>query len=414
MLPAGSGKWALCAMLFLATTLNYLDRQTLSILAPAIQKELSLDNEALGWLFSVFYYSYTFAQFAVGGLLDKWHLRWAYGAGVLAWSLVAALTGLAGGFASLVIFRLLLGLTESVNWPAAMRVVARALPPSERSLGNGIFTSGTSIGALIAPGLILGIAGAFGWRWAFVAVGLLGALWFALWVPFTRNPDFAFVWRSEKHERESTSTRRAYAEILRSARFWRVFAVTILVNPCLYFNVNWLPTYFSQQRGVEPGKELGWILTLIYLGLDLGYLFSGAAVLGLTRRGWELGKARVAVFTIATVLLAVCGLVPFVQLQGAIVLLVLTNFGVGTWIAMYLTMAQEVSATHVSTAAGLLGGSGSLAGAVLMWAVGVVTKQTGSFLIPMLGVTVAALLAFIAGLLVLQDSLASSPEDRLP
>ena len=155
-------RWTVCILLFLATTLNYLDRQTLSILAPVMQKELGLDNAKLGVLFSVFYYSYTFAQFGIGGLLDRLHIRWAYGVGVLLWSLSAALTSLAGGFGALVFFRLLLGVTESVNWPAAMRIVARVLPPNERSLGNGIFTSGTSIGALIAPGLILGVAGWFG------------------------------------------------------------------------------------------------------------------------------------------------------------------------------------------------------------------------------------------------------------
>ena len=410
MTLARSGKWLLCGFLFLATTLNYLDRQTLSILAPVMQKELALDNEDLGWLFAVFYYSYTFAQFAVGGLLDRWHLRWAYGLGVLLWSASAAFTGLAGGFAGLIVFRLLLGVTESVNWPAALRIVARALPPHERSLGNGIFTSGTSIGALIAPGLILGIAGSMGWRWGFVVVGSFGAIWFAGWILFTRQRQFDSIWRAAEHERSTVSPGQAYATILRSSQFWRVFAVTVLVNPCLYFNVNWLPTYFVQQRGVQPGKELGWILTLIYLGLDLGYLFGGAAVLGLTKRGWHVGNARTAVFSLATLLLAACGLVPFAQdMNIAIVLLVTANFGVGTWIAMYLTMAQEVSSTHVSTAAGLLGGSGSLAGALLMWAVGVVTKETGSFVIPMLGVTVAAVLALFAGLSVVKGIAGRTP-----
>jgi ACS family hexuronate transporter-like MFS transporter len=206
------GKWLLCVLLFLATTLNYLDRQTLSILAPMMQKELALDNEQLGWLFSVFYYSYTFAQFAIGGLLDRANLRWAYGLGVLLWSASAALTGLAGGFAGLVVFRLLLGLTESVNWPAAMRIVARALPPRERSLGNGIFTSGTSVGALIAPGLILGIAAPAGWRWAFVAVGSLGVLWLAAWILFSGRPQFDAVWRSDEDE-HTVPAGRAYAGI---------------------------------------------------------------------------------------------------------------------------------------------------------------------------------------------------------
>jgi MFS transporter, ACS family, aldohexuronate transporter len=148
--PRLATKWKICLLLFLATTLNYLDRQTLSVLAPTLQKDIHLDNEALGWLFAVFYYTYTLSHFAVGPILDRTHLRWVFGIAVLAWSTVSMLTGLATGFVSLIVFRLLLGVMESANWPTAIRIVARTMPPSERALGNGIFTSGTSVGALIA------------------------------------------------------------------------------------------------------------------------------------------------------------------------------------------------------------------------------------------------------------------------
>lgn len=120
-----SKKWQLCIILFLATTLNYLDRQTMSILAPVLQKEMHLDNEALGWLFAVFYYAYTFSQMAVGPILDRSNLRWAFAVAVLLWSLVSVLTGLANGFVALLVFRLSLGVVESANWPAGMRVVSR-------------------------------------------------------------------------------------------------------------------------------------------------------------------------------------------------------------------------------------------------------------------------------------------------
>ena len=398
--------WGLCGLLFAATTLNYLDRQTISILAPAIQKELRLDNAALGWLFSVFYYSYTFAQFGVGALLDRAHLRRAFAAAVLAWSLAAGLTSLAGSFAGLLAFRLLLGLAESANWPAAMRIVARALPPQDRALGNGIFTSGTSIGALVAPSLILGIAAWTSWRWAFVAVASLGLLWLMAWMGFTRDPVFANVW---KPERRAAAPAAAYQALLRSSQFWRVFAVTILVNPCLYFNLNWLPTYFSQQRGLQPGRELGLALTLIYLGLDLGYLCCGLGVRMLARR-MPVPQARRAVFTAATAILSMSAAVPFLEgLISAIAALAAVNFAIGIWIAMYLTMAQEVSSEHVSTAAGLLGGSGSLAGALAMWWVGAVTQQTHSFAIPMAAVALAGMAAAAAGFQVTRASFRAAP-----
>jgi len=146
----GAQKWGLCILLFPATTLNYLDRQTLSILAPTIQRDMGFDNETSGWLFSIFYYTYTVSQFAVGLLLDLSNLRCAYGLAVLAWSVVAGLTGLAIGVLMLAVLRGLLGVTESANWLAAMRTVARSLPAKDRPLGNDVFTSGSSVGALIA------------------------------------------------------------------------------------------------------------------------------------------------------------------------------------------------------------------------------------------------------------------------
>ena len=309
------------------------------------------------------------------------------------------MTGLASGLASLIIFRLLLGVMESANWPAAIRIVARVLEPSERALGNGIFTSGTSVGALVAPGVILAISSALGWRWAFVLVGSLGAVWLAGWLLATSGKELEPVWREPQPQTsERRSQLRIFAEIVKSPHFFAVLVVSILVNPCLYFSVNWLPTYFAQQRGLAPGRQLGWILTLIYLGLDLGNLICGTAILALARRGYAVLVARRIVFLWATVLLLLCAAVPYVPLLSqAVGLLVAVNIGLGIWIAMYLTMAQDISRTHVSTTIGVLSGLGSLAGALAMWAVGKVTHATASFAIPMASFAVAAGLAAIAG-----------------
>jgi ACS family hexuronate transporter-like MFS transporter len=393
-------KWKLCLLLFLATTLNYLDRQTVSILAPTLQKELHLDNVALGWLFAVFYYAYTFSQVAVGPLLDRFHLRWAFGLAVLLWSAVSIVTGLATGFAGFVVFRLLLGIAEAANWPGATRVVARTFEPTERSLANGIFTSGTSVGALIAPPLIFAITAAFGWRGAFFLLGFGGCLWFVLWILSTGSPKLERVWHDAPNENGEPGEKLScvLAEIVKSPRFWPVLVVAILINPCLYFSVNWLPTYFAQQRELLPGSQLSGILTAIYLGLGVGNLLCGAGVLALTRRGRTLAGARRTVFLLATVPLSACVVVPFLpRLAEAVSVLVAVNIGLGIWLAMYLTLVQDVSSAHVSTALGLLSGSGSLAGAVAMWAVGRVTQRTGSFILPMAAISLAAVISAVAG-----------------
>ncbi len=385
-MPAGRSRWVLCGFLLAGTAINYLDRQTLSLMAPMMRDELGLDNERLGLLFSLFYYSYMLAQFAVGGFMDRANLRWAYGGAVLLWSLVGLSTSLATGFASLAAFRILLGITESPNWPGALKIVSRALPEKERPMGNGIFTSGQSLGALIAPMVVLTVAGAAGWRAGFAVVGALGVVWFAAWLVFTRRPEFASVWKGAAPEGGRSM---GYREVLSSPKFPTVLVVTATVNPILYFNVNWLPAYFHQQRGMAAASsEMKWTLTLIYLALDLGYLAFGFACLRAPRR---------TVAGIATALVSLAAAVPWAASQTELaVLLALSNFGLGMWISMYLTLTQEVSKSAVSTAMGLAGGAGSLAGAVLMWIVGIVTQRTGSFDGPFLAIAAAIALAWIA------------------
>src|SRR5262249_54336133 len=139
------------------------------------------------------------------------------------------------GFFSLAVFRVLLGITESPNWPGALKIVFRALPERERPLGNGIFTSGQSIGALTAPIIILTIAGAWGWRAGFAAVGVLGVVWFALWIWYTRRPEFRGIWQPQPGMEARGS---GYAALLRHPSFWLVAVITCTVNPILYFNVN--------------------------------------------------------------------------------------------------------------------------------------------------------------------------------
>jgi MFS transporter, ACS family, hexuronate transporter len=384
----------------LSTALNYLDRQTISILAPTLQHQMNFDNAHLGWLFAIFYYSYTLFQFAVGPVLDRYNLRLCFALVVTAWSLVSGLTGLAMGFVSLLVFRFLLGVSEAGNWPAGLRVLARALPPEERTLGCGVFESGAAVGALIAPAAIFALLAAFGWRSAFYGVALLGFFWAPIWLFVTRKPELSHVWIPAPSQGDAVKElMRVYQEFVSSRQFWWVLVISITVNPCFYFTVNWLPTYFAQARHLVPGTRLGGMLTAIYLALDVGNIGGGAFTLWLTRWHVSLESARRVVFLMATVLVGFCAFVPFIATPwSAVLALVAVNMGLGIWNSMYLTLAQEVSSTHISSAAGTLSAFGSLVGAFTMWAVGRLTNAAGDFRIPMVGVTVAIALAAIGGL----------------
>jgi MFS transporter, ACS family, aldohexuronate transporter len=194
----------------------------------------------------------------------------------MAWSLVSSITGLAIGFVSLLVFRFLLGVTEAGNWPAGLRVLARALPPAERTLGCGIFESGAAIGALVAPAAIFALLAAFGLRSAFFCVGLLGFFWAPIWLFITRKPELSHVWIPSRSEAGAVNELvSVYREFVHSWNFWWVLLVSITVNPCFYFTVNWLPTYFAQSRHLVPGARLGLILTVIFLALDIGNIGGG-------------------------------------------------------------------------------------------------------------------------------------------
>ena len=186
----------------------------------------------------------------------------------------------------------------------------------------------------------------------------------------------------------------AWREIFKLRAFWLVFIITSLMNPCLYFFVNWTPSFLSQTYGIRDAATLAKVLTAVFLGLDLGYLLCGVMVLLLTRRGVTLPWARRAVCALATLLLTpAIVLAQRPELPVMIGALIVCNFACGLWIAMYLTLAQEVSERHLSTAAGLLGGSGSLFGALAMSGVGAVTASTSSYAIPFLAVPIAAAFA---------------------
>jgi len=391
-------KAALVVTMLFSTILNYLDRQTISILAPTLQHQMGLNNQHLGWLFAVFYYSYTLFQFVAGPMLDRFNLRWCFAIAVTAWSLVSGLTGLALGFTSLVAFRLLLGMTEAANWPAGLRVLQRTLPPQERTLGCGIFESGAAIGALIAPAAIFALLAAFGWRSVFFCVGALGLFWAPVWLFVTRRRELSPVWIPTKTAGgRFEGMLNVYRDFARSPRFWWVFIVSITVNPCFYFTMNWLPTYFVQARHLVPGARLAGLLTFIYLALDVGNIGGGACTLWLAKR-YSVETARRIVFSTASALVIACAFVPFIAAPwAAVAALVTVNMGLGVWNSMYLTLAQEVSSTHVSSAAGTLSAFGSLFGAFSMWAVGRVTNSAGDFTIPMMSVTIAILLAAVAG-----------------
>lgn len=376
---APRGLWLLVGLLFLATLLNYLDRQTISVLATRIADDpaMQLDDADLGKIFSAFLLAYGIAQLLVGPILDRFAVRVVYPLAVTAWSLAGALAALATGFWSLFGLRMLLGVCESPNWPLALRVVARTIPPHQRSLASGVFQCGTSVGALIAPPIIISITEATSWRFAFVAVGLVGLVWAALWLAY-----FAMFPARELDQSPplvSASLPASISEIFQSSAFWGLVVTTSFLNPLQYFYTTWLPRYFEKYAGVPFGAGLAQRLVIVYLALDAGLILGGLAVSWLSPRIGLFG-ARRAGAAVGALCMATIPLVAWLKDLNAVTTVVcVATFGLGCFMVNYLACTSEVSTKKVSTAAGLLGGTGSLAGAAFMWLVGDLVTKSGSF-----------------------------------
>ena len=262
---ATTATWLVIGLLFLATLLNYLDRQTISVLATRIAEDPSmrLTDADLGKIFFAFLLAYGIAQLFIGPLLDRFSVRVAYPLAVTAWSLAGALAALASGFWSLFGLRMLLGVCESPNWPLALKVVARTVPPHQRSLASGVFQCGTSVGALIAPPIIIAITQATSWRFAFAAVGAVGLGWAVLWLTYFAV--FPTVKLGEQQPASAAGNLTSLREILQSRAFWGLFVATSFLNPLQYFYTTWLPRYFEKYAGVPFGSALAQRLVIVYL-----------------------------------------------------------------------------------------------------------------------------------------------------
>ncbi|MGA2657368.1 MAG: MFS transporter [Verrucomicrobiota bacterium] len=401
-MKSSTSKGFICGLLFLATLLNYLDRQTMSVSASKIAEEMRLTDGHLGQLFFAFLFAYGIAQILVGPVLDRLGVVLAYAIAVTAWSLAGASSALTAGFTTLFAARLLLGVCESPNWPLALRVVSRVFPPSHRCFAISIFQSGTSVGALIAPPIIIYLTTAYNWRISFVAVGALGLIWSSLWLAW-------FRWQPERAlddvapaealsaaarlvsgsgagralaattEERTDALPGTFAEIIRTRAFWGLVIATSFLNPLQYLYTTWLPRYFDKYAGVGFGKELAHRLVIVYLALDLG-LWSGGALVALLSRHMQVRRARTLVTTVGALCMMSIPIVSKLHSLDAITgNICLATFGLGWFIVNYLAFTAEVSAKKVSTAAGLLGGTGSLAGAGFMLLVGGTVERTGSF-----------------------------------
>lgn len=375
-------RWAIVALLGAATTINYIDRQTLSILSPLLRKELHLSETDYANVVTAFLIPYTL-MYALGGrLMDSLGVRIGLTISLAWWSIATMLTGFARGALSLGVFRFLLGLGEPCVYPAGVKVCGEWFPSRLRATATGIFSSGSAVGAVLAPPMIAWLTIHFGWRLAFLIPGVLGFLWLPLWWwlyrPVARHPGVTLEIASELGHAQEPSVRVRWRDLFRRRTIWGLVLPRMLSDPVWYFYIFWLPDYLQRERHLTLA-EIGFYGWIPFLFADLGHVGGGSLSDLLVRRGLTPVRARMALLGgvgLLAPLGALAGIAP--TASTAIAITCLVAFLSQCWSTNTAALAADLLPNSVTgTAFGLMGMAGSLAGAVFAQVLGYVIGRFG-------------------------------------
>jgi ACS family hexuronate transporter-like MFS transporter len=299
-------RWYICGLLFLAATINYLDRQTLSVLKNDLSRELNWSEAAYGWINFAFQLAYAVMQGLSGRLVDWLGVRLCFAVAVVVWSLAAMGHAMARGVVGFAIARLMLGLGEGANFPASIKAVAEWFPKKERALATGIFNSGTNVGVMIAP-IAVWLAHAIHWQAAFLFTGVVGFGWLVLWLKFYRSPqehprldpeELKFIESdAAPAATEEQAMRIPWIYLLRYRQAWAFFIGKFLTDPVWWFYLYWLPSYLSKERGFSAMASAS-VLIIPYLAADGGSVFGGLLSSLWIKRGWSVANARLTAMLI--------------------------------------------------------------------------------------------------------------------
>jgi ACS family hexuronate transporter-like MFS transporter len=294
-------RWWIGGLLFASTVINYIDRQTLALLAPFLTQDYHWSHTDYANLLISFRIAYALGQTACGRFIDRVGTRRGLSISVLWYSLVSIATSLATGFRSFATFRFLLGAGESANWPGATKAVSEWFPRHERALASALFDSGSSIGGAIAPFIILPIYFRWGWRPAFVIPGLLGFLWLFVWRriyylprehPRITEAERTTILAETESPGSAADRRVSWGALLKLPQTWGAIVSKALTDPVWFFITDWFPLYLvAKGISLKSGLIAVWVP---FIAADLGNFFGGAASGFLIKRGWSLGAARKA------------------------------------------------------------------------------------------------------------------------
>lgn len=410
----GRYRWAICALLFLVITINYVDRQVLGVLKPIIEEDMGWSEVDYGNIVTAFQASYGIGLLVVGRWLDRVGTRKGMAIAIALWSLAAAFHSAARSVLAFIIARVALGIAESAAYPGAVKSVAEWFPRRERALGVGILNAGANVGVLLTPIVGIMVAAAYGWRAAFLVTGLLGFVVLALWIWIFRQP--------EQHPKV-TSEELAYIrqdgddgpgeclkwrDAIRQRQAWYFICGKFFTDPVWYLFLFWLPDFFSKTQDMElfPTGDSGILATIgpaligVYLLADVGSIAGGWMSSHLIQRGWSVNAARKT--TLLAAALCAVPLVSVSSIDNAGIVVLLIGLGTAGHQAFSSNIFAMISDLYprraVATIAGMGGAAGAVGGILIAQATGWTLELTGSYL----PIVIYAGLAYLIALGVIQ------------
>ncbi len=378
----GNYRWTVCALIFFATTVNYLDRQVIGILKPLLESDLGIGEKDYAHIIMAFQLLYGVGMVIAGRLIDKFGTKIGYGISVILWSIAAMGHALAKGVWGFGFWRGFLGVSEAGNFPAAIKSVAEWFPKKERALATGIFNSGTNVGAIVAPLAIPAMVVAWGWQSAFIITGAIGFIWVLLWFIFYEIPEkhkkvsaseLAYI-HSDTDEQAETKEKVSWLKLLRYRQTWLFFIGKGLTDPIWWFYLFWIPGWLSTVRGAGLSvSSFGLPLAFIYTMTTIGSIGGGWVSGYMIRKGMSPFKARKVTMLIFALLV-----VPIVFAQssgvstwGAVCLIALAASSHQAWSAnIFTTVSDAFPKKAVSSVTGIGGMAGAVGGAFISYIAG--------------------------------------------
>jgi MFS transporter, ACS family, hexuronate transporter len=384
----GHYRWTICSLLFFATTINYLDRNILGILAPTLQREIGWTPVQYGYITTAFQAAYAVGLIWFGWFIDKYGTKIGYSISLIGWSIAAAAHALAQSVFGFGVARFFLGLSEAGNFPAAIKATAEWFPKKERALATGIFNSGANVGAVVAAAVVPWMTITYGWRAAFVATAATGFVWLVFWILMYQKPEENK--RLSKSEQdyilsdpvEIVNEKIPWMKLLRYRQTWAFVLGKFLTDPVWWFYLYWLALYLNNNFGVSL-TGLALPLIVIYTMTSVGSIGGGWLSGALIGRGIPVHKSRaLAMLACALLVLPVVVVGNIRDMWVAVMVIGLAAASHQGWSAnIFTTVSDMFPKRAVGSVVGLGGLAGSVGGMIFMTASGYLVETTGSYMV---------------------------------